>query len=339
MQERPVGSTPFQVGRQHLSPPDRDLVNKIQKGDQDAWEAFLQRHTDVIYAKALEYSRAAQAWLGAADWEDEVGSLYLFMALSVQRSLKSFRGGCSPSTWVLTVIKNRRQVLKAYLLHKDPARAEVRPPRVLPSRKIDREIFRRLVWGLSPAWIAHELNVHEDQCREVEDLLADRSPRVYERIVANRHARQPKVSIDATEDTASDDVMPNLQIVSRDADPEQLMAQRELANAVEAALADALESMPLAEQRVLILIYEHELTVAQIVDLAAKDENLGLGEAPNVNRVYYLKDKALRSILDRVVVQLEDLHERAAIPASDHRRMLNVVEDLLREWGIPKQRK
>ena len=125
----------YPVKRQAPVIPDEDLVARIQQGDQEAWALFLERYTGLIYTRAWEYSQTAKAWLGAEDQQDEAADLYLFMASAVQRSLKSFRGICKPGTWVFSVLNNRRQILKGYLLHKDPGRAEVRLPQVLARRR------------------------------------------------------------------------------------------------------------------------------------------------------------------------------------------------------------
>ena len=61
--------------------------------------------------------------------KDEVGDLYLFMAGYLKKSLFSFKGHCQPDTWVYGITGNRGRIMKAYLLHKDPERAEVRVPK------------------------------------------------------------------------------------------------------------------------------------------------------------------------------------------------------------------
>ncbi len=305
---------------------DATLVEHIQRGDQQAWAAFLARYTDLIYHKARQYSQTVPN----AEREDETAELYLFMAQTVRRSLKSFRGTCKTRTWILSVIGNRPHVLKAYLLHKDPARADVRLPRVLTNRSpTEQEIFRRLVWGLDPAHIARELDVSPGQCFAVENLLAENSPRVYERIQANRQAQSPTVSLESGE-AASDTPV---QLAHPGPDPAEQTERQHLQSNVRQALQIALDELTAAERRVLVLLYNQGLAPAQIAALAA-DENLGLGEAVNANRCYYLKDRALDKIAAQIVAQLGE--GDTDVPTTETRReRLKQVETFLREQGIP----
>lgn len=304
---------------------DEELVKRIQRGDQEAWALFLERSSDLIYARAWEYSQTAHTQ--AADPEDEVGELYLFMAEAIKRSLKSFEGRCKPRTWVLSVIADRRHILKAYLLHKDPARAEVRLPKVLAGCSgTQKEIFRRLVWGLEPARIAQELAVPESQCAEVEALLAEHSPRVYERIQANRQTRKPRVSLDEG------------QIAHASPGPEEQLEKQELEHAVQQALSAAFHALPFLERRVLILLYDQDFSPAEIAALAAADANLGLGELTQASQVYYLKDKALARLLEELAEGLEALENcsPAPAPAPGRRALLRLLEELLRQQGLPQ---
>jgi len=308
-----------------MSVPDEELVARIQQGDQEAWTFFLERYTDLIYARAWEYSQAARTWLGTEDLKDEVADLYLFMASAVQRSLKSFQGKCKPGTWVFSVLNNRRQILKGYLLHKDPARAEVRLPRVLESRPdIDKEIFKRLVWGLDPTRIAQDLNVPEQQCFEIETLLAAHSPRVYARIQANRQAHRPRLSLD------------QLQIAHPDLDPAEELEGQELEDTVYQILSTALQGLSTPERRVLILLYDHDYTPAEIAALAAANPDLGLAGITEATQIYYLRDKALGRLVEPLVAHLEKLEGRPAVQGQ--REPLRQLEALLRERGIPLRR-
>lgn len=315
---------------------DEELVKRIQRGDPHAWPEFLERCTDVIYRKAQQYSRTSSALTTPSDSEDEIAELYLFMAESVLRSLRSFRGGCKPSTWVMSVIGNRKHVLKAFLLKKDPGRAEIRLPAVMASRsEIEKEVFRKLVWGLEVGGIAQELDLPEVQCREVENLLARNSPRVYARIQANRCARAAKFSLD--EWTEEDRGRPRLQVAHPGPGPdEQAAFEWQRAPLVE-GLAAALDELSSLERRVLALLYDEGMSAIQVVELAASDPDLGLGEVDNVNRCYYVKDRALEKILARITEQLKRAGYLPPL-VGDRRELCKALEDLLREQGVPMRR-
>lgn len=317
-------------GRQAAA-TDEELVARIQRGDQQAWSDFLERYTDLLYGKAREYSHATQTWLRAEVREDEVAELYLFMAEILRRSFKSFRSTCKPRTWVFSIISNRPQVIKAYLLHKNPGRADVRIPRVLQSREpADREIFKRLVWGLEPAHIAQELDVPEARCFEVESLLAAHSPRVHARILANRQAHRPSLRLDASQD----DGLP-LQLPHPGPDPAAQMEQQDLREGVQEALTEAVEELTEIERRVLILLYNKGFSASQIATLSSADSALGLDDVKNVNRVYYLKDRALDKLVDKLAGRLREIADATPPAAGGRRQRLKRLEAFLQEQGVP----
>ena len=130
---------------------DEQLVERIKNGDQDAWALFLERYTDVLYNKARKYSHSTWAQLDETAREDEIAELYLFMAQRLQRSLLSFKGDCTPSTWVHAVCGHQAAVIKGYLRQQDSRRSDTRLPRFMADRPaLDQETFdgaqqRRLI--------------------------------------------------------------------------------------------------------------------------------------------------------------------------------------------------
>lgn len=324
----------FPIRGRPAAATDEELVARIQRGDQQAWSDFLERYTDLLYGKAREYSHATQTWLRAEIREDEVAELYLFMAEILRRSFKSFRGTCKPKTWVFSVISNRPQVIKAYLLRKNPGRADVRIPRVLQSREpADQEIYKRLVWGLEPAHIAQELDVPEDRCFEVESLLAAHSPRVHARIQANRQAQKPSLRLDIVQDDGL-----RLQLPHPGPDPAAEVEQQNLREDVQEALTAAVEELTETERRVLILLYNSGFSASQVVDLGGADAALGLDEVKNVNRVYYLKDRALDKLIDRLAAQFREMTDATSQPMGERRQRLKQLEAFLQEQGVPLRR-
>ena len=328
-----VLALPFHRPRQES---DETLVDRARQGDQEAWGLFLERYTDLIYARALAYSRTAPAFSGAADREDEAGELYLFMAGQLQKSLQSFRGDCRPATWVHAVIGRRRAVLKAYLRQKDPHRADVRLPRALQGALADgdEEVFRRLVWGLEPEDIAIELDVAPSRCREVEDLVSERSPRVHARILENRGRRTPHLSLDLDQGPEDDGRAP-LHLAHSDPDPDQALEQRQRSHIVSAGLERALAGLSVPERRVLNLLYTQGATVAEIVSLAQRDDSLGLGEIEDPNQVYYLRDKAMKAILAGIGEEAEADGDDAGAARAPGRGGLQALEQYLLEHGLP----
>ena len=316
---------------------DEELVRRIQNGDEEAWADFLERYSDLIFSRARDYCRLTTVRTGSGDLRDERDEIYLFMAESVRRSLKSFRLSCHPKTWIISVIGNRKQVIKAYLMLKAPARSDVRLPKIMESRsELEKKIFRRLIWGIEPVHIAWDLQVDESQCLEVESLLARHSPRVFERIQGNRRALEPKLSIDEHDDEEGD--RPRIQIADIGPSPEEEMESRAAQRAVQEALKHAYGELAPAERRVLILLYNHGLSAAQVVEMADTDANLALSEIDNVNRCYYVKDKALAKIADIMVEKLENFAGERAGAERQPRELLRRIEELLRDRGFPLRR-
>ena len=241
------------------------------------------------------------------------------MAQSVRRSLLNFAGRCKASTWIISVIGNRKHVLKAFLLHQQPDIAELRPPKIIQQRpEIDHEIFRRLVGGLEPVNIAQDLNLPPGRCYQIEDLLAEHSPRVWNRIRANRQRLSPHLNFDDHAD-----------LPRSGPDPANLLDQQFERRQLESALQRGLASLASGERRLLLLLYNHRLKISEIVERARTDPYLGLEPALDTNRAYYLKNRALGKILSALV---EEMGPDAA-PAKN-RNLLQSLEDLLLEWGI-----
>ncbi len=316
------------------STDEEEEVRRIQHGDERAWADFLARHSDLIFTKASQYCRLSNVRAGVFDWRDERDELYLFMAQALRRSLNSFRMTCQPRTWVFAVIGSRKQVVKAYLLHKTPARADVRLPKIMESRSaLEKQIFKRLIWGIDPAHIALELQTEEDRCAEVEALLRHHSPRVYERILGNRVALEPTLSVDDVDERGG----ARLEFTADAPNPEELFETKAVKQMVQQSLADALDTLTIPERRVLILLYSHDMSAADIVALAASDHRLLDGEIGNVNQCYYIKDRALEKIASVMTPKLVNAFDEEW-GASHSRRVLKCIEALLKERGFPASR-
>lgn len=315
-------------GGQSAESSDEDLVRRFRDGDAGAWPLLLARYSDLLRHCARMLARESATPV-RQEREDEAGDLYLYLAEMVQRSLLSFEGRCRVRTWVQVVIGHRAHVLKGYLMRKDRSRAEVRVPAVLKDRPaVDREIFRRLVWGLDPRRIALELGVRESACWEVEELLAAHSPRVHERVRANRLARVAPVRL-ATENRDDPDAV---EVADPGQDPHQQLEATSLERVVDEGLDAVLADLPTLQRRLLFLIYNEGMRVAQIAALAAAGDP-GLEGLGDLNHCYYLKDRALQAVGDRIASRLREAGHHPE-PAA-RRRVLRCVEDLLRERGVP----
>ena len=341
-------STP--LPRKHDAVSDEELVAAIQQGDGNAWAQFLERYTDLIYTKAWDYSQTEKTARDPEAREDETSELYLFLCEYLRRSLKSFRGHCQPRTWVVAIIKNRGRVLKTYLMHKDPQRADARLPVILnePSREMldglsEREhkifselsremraqVFKQLVWGMTPAYIAQGLNISEGLCLDLEDLLRRHSPRTFERIWQNRLAQASEMRIDALEE---DEDRPTLELIDPGPAPDEAMEMREYRRAIQSALHEGLASLSTTERRVLILLYNKNIKPGQIVRLAAEPD-LHLEGIENEQQVYYLRRKAMEKLLDHLL-ESGEIPVAGPQSAADKKELTKLLEELLQEQGV-----
>lgn len=307
---------------------DEDLVARMRSGDDAVWAQLLARYHEVLQRQASKLARASGETTAEAR-ADELSDIYLFLVELVRRSLEGFEGRCQVKTWVYALIGNRGQVMKSYLLHKDPSRADIRVPVTLRGCSATEEaIYRQLVWGLAPQRVALELGVREVLCWEMEERLARESPRVYERIRANRMARARPVRIAATD---ADD--PEAQILpASGADALSEVIRGELEGHVHQELDGVLAGLTSAERRLLFLLYDEGMSAAQIVELAEAGDP-GLEGLSDLNRCYYLKDRALKLIEQRIVDRLtREGYEPAPL---ERRRVLQCIEEVLRARGVP----
>ncbi len=306
---------------------DEELVQRAQDGDGPAWEELLRRHTDLLRRHAQHLARASSG-LSDEDRVDEASEIYLFLAERVRKSLGSFAGRCQLRTWIVAIIGNRAHVLKAWLRIKDPSRAEVRIPAVLRDHPAaDHEIFRRLVWGLDPRRTAVELDVPESHCHDIEAMIERHSPRVAARIRANRMARSAPVRLASGDDDEGHVV----HLADPGRDPHQSLVQADLETVVEQEISTVLQNLGGAARRLLYLLYDQELTVSQVTRLATTDA-AGMAGLEDANHCYYLKDRALQDMIDRI---LRRLVATGHTPAPAGRRwLLRCVEDVLRSRGV-----
>jgi RNA polymerase sigma-70 factor, ECF subfamily len=79
-----------------MDSPDNDLLNALQRGDDRAIEELLQRYQSRIYRYGMKMCRDPE------DAKDVLQETLLTMA----RSLRSFRGASSLSTWLYTIARS-----------------------------------------------------------------------------------------------------------------------------------------------------------------------------------------------------------------------------------------
>ncbi len=82
--------------RDMSAPNDRDLVRKIQNGDQRAFETLLDLYEKKVYRLALRFTGST------SDAEDVTQNIFL----GIYRGLPKFRGSSSLNTWIYRIAMN-----------------------------------------------------------------------------------------------------------------------------------------------------------------------------------------------------------------------------------------
>jgi len=290
---------------------DHDLVESFRNGSELAWSTLLARYSPLVHAAARSYARTCHSSDACESSEDTASGLYLCMIERLRESiLYYYRGECRLRTWVYRLVGDRRQIIKAFLMQTDQGRgrADTRLPRVIQKRPVlDQEVYRRLVWGKDPSWIAWDLGLSEMEAHELASdilaLLRKRSPRVYRRIMANRQALRPTVSLDQPTMSSDgeaihfevQDMAPLPDVAAERHCLEEHLPQIE--HLIEYALAD----MPEEDVRLMILVFDYGWSLAEVVERAPLMNLEGISARHQVD---YRITRSVRAVAARVCENL-----------------------------------
>ena len=147
-------------------------------------------------------------------------------------------------------------------------------------------------------------------------------------IRANRMAHSHPVRLSNNDDGG------RLQLIHPDNDPHQQLERDELACAVDEELNAELSALEPVERRLLYMLYDQALPIAEITRRAAAGQP-GMAGLDDANRCYYLKDRALRRMGDRILARLKEAGHEPQVTV--RRSLLQSIEDLLRYRGIPME--
>lgn len=318
---------------------DDELVEGMRRGDESAWQVLLERYSSVIQGAAQSYARTCHSTEAYESVEDAASGLYLCMVERIRESmLTCFRGECRVKTWIYRLIGDRRQVIKALLMQTDRGRgrADTRLPRLIQQRGgLDREIYRRLVWGKEPSWIGWDLGLSELEARErsedILELLRRHSPRVYRRIMANRQALRPMVSLGRpTPSSGGDALFPEVEDVAPL--PDIVAEQRCLGEhlpQVEHLIEQAIAEVPEDDVRLMILVFDHQWSLSEV---ASRARLVNLSGITARHQVDYRITRSIRVIVDHICENLPCLN-RGNGYAGCREDIAASLKELFRERG------
>ncbi len=318
---------------------DDELVEALRNGVDSAWSLILSRYSSLISAAARSYARVCPSQESFETQEDTSSGLYLCMVERLRDSIINYyRGECQLKTWIFRLIGDRRQIVKALLMktEKGRHRADTRLPRTIQRRcEIDQDVYRRLVWGKDSSWIAWDLGLTEmdahERSADIMALLMNESPRVFRRIMANRTALQPSVSLDRPIVNDDGDLM---RMEARDGGPlpDALAEQRFLLArlpAAEKAIRTSLAETDEQDIRLLLLVFDHGWSLSEIVE---KADLMALENVAARHQVDYRISRVLRAMAVRLCEYLSD--DGAPAAADCRENVVSALKGLFREHGI-----
>lgn len=318
---------------------DEELVEALRDGNEQAWSYILQRYSGLISSAAHNYARATRTTEAYESHEDTASALYLLMIERVRDSIINYyRGECQLKTWIYRLVGDRRQIIKAFLMQTDTGRhrADTRLPRVIQKRDtLDQEVYRRLVWGKDSSWIAWDLGLSELEALQLTgdlmELLKNESPRVYRRILGNRRALQPSISLDrSVRNDDGDEILFEASDTRPlpDANLEQTFLFERLPF-VERIIKTELSEVDEDDLRLLFLVFDQGWSLAEIVEQA---ETLALSGITARHQVDYRITRLLRRMATKLCEHIGDASEQNIEDSREE--VVAALKELFRDRGI-----
>ena len=87
---------------------EKDLLNACIRGNKKAWDAFVERYTNLIYHTIHKTLKTYHSDFLYQDLEDIHNSVFLSLMENDYKKLKQFEGinGCTVSSWLMVVTTN-----------------------------------------------------------------------------------------------------------------------------------------------------------------------------------------------------------------------------------------
>jgi hypothetical protein len=318
---------------------DEELVKALRGGEERAWSFILQRYSSLISSAAHNYTRTCRSPEAYETHEDTASGLYLLMIERVRDSIVNYyRGECALKTWIYRLIGDRRQIIKAFLMQTERGRhrADTRLPRVIQTRPaLDQEVYRRLVWGKDATRISSDLGLTPIEAHELSSdimhLLQGESPRVYRRIMANRRALQPSISLDRPLQSDDGDEI-RFEAPDTGPLPDAVTEQRRLLErlpAVNELIRDGLVETSEEDIRLLMLVYDHGWSLADVVEQA---ELMALENVTARHQVDYRITRVLRLLASSLCDRIGEDSDTSF--AKYREEVVTALKVLFREQGV-----
>lgn len=250
---------------QPASLPDGKLLALFEQDPETAWHLFTHKYAGLVFSTlqkmGFDYDEAMDRFV------------YVFEKLSEQnyRRLKSIRyegsyGDLSP--WLRTVVQN----FSISWLRSIEGRKRLLKPIAKLSR-IDQRVFELYFWkGRSPSTISEELEL-EQMHADLATVL-DCLERIFSVLTQNNRWRLmshiAKISRTVRIDETGDETGTTWHPPAEDANPEQILLQKEMRN----RMADAMKGLPAEDQLLIQLRYVEGATLKQLSAVFRIDEKV-----------------------------------------------------------------
>ncbi|MEW6207043.1 MAG: sigma-70 family RNA polymerase sigma factor [Acidobacteriota bacterium] len=242
--------------------PDTELISLFHSDPVRAWEIFIHRYADVIFAalqrQGFDYDRAMDRFV------------YVCEKLADQnfRRLKSVRytgsrGELTP--WLLQVVRN----LSINWAQSEEGRKRLLKPITKLSAR-DQRIFELYFWkGLSPSLICERIEMETNSSIDIADALASLekifsllSQKKLWRLMSNLARARGEISIDEMTEENS------FQPADRRASPEEELLEKES----DQRLRRAIGGLSTRQRLVVSLRYEEAMSASDIATALNTDE-------------------------------------------------------------------
>ena len=197
-------------------------------------------------------------------------------------------------------------------------------------------MYRRLVWGKDALWIAQDLGMTEakahELCETILEELAKKSPRVYQRIIANRKALLRPVSIESPQ-SRDDKKCAALELRDESPLPDETMENAALSRLLarlQEMVAALMKSLPEEDVRLLILVFDAGWSLTEIAERA---DLVGLQGLSARHQVDYRINRALGHVAQRLCENYGRWRD-VTLPNPSAAEVTAALKAFLRETGV-----
>ncbi len=263
----------------------RALVNRVVAGDEDAWQEFVERFSNLIFSLVWRY---------AGGDSDLCNDLYLYVIDGLHQindkgetfyrlrrylgSIDKFKGKGRLSTWLGRVTQN---LVSDYFRAQEGRKTLPRAIGRLDT--MSQEIFKLLYWDCLTEREAFSVvksgtgNLDAEKFDDIVELI-NRSLKKANRwsIYSEVIRRSPALPIHMCSDKDSQGVSVQLEDPDPSSRPSELlekMTQQDVARAMSKCLRDTIEQLPDDKRALIVLRFKHGLTAGQIAHLLKRDDD------------------------------------------------------------------